>query len=500
MLQKNTSTLLGQRFCSTFNGEEFFLKDHQVQGQKVLPGVIYLEMVVAAIHYATENIAEGSIQLSNMIWPHAFIVDQEPRAIHLRLDPEESGDLRYEIYTESPDHEVHLHHQGIARLGVPMKSDRVDIVSIQQHTKDTELSQEACYAAFSQMGLQYGRAHQGIEKLYIGKDEVLASLMLPASLTETAHDFTLHPSLLDAALQASMGLLMKPGMALPETPALPFALETLRFIKHSQHARFAWVRYAEGTVASSPIQKLDIDLCDESGHVCIQMQGLSTRVLERQDIPQDRILFKPIWKAEAAHQEADRSFDRHIILCGIETLVKPLTKALPNASILSIARKDFSLPHHFETVALQLLTEVQRCIQEKLKESAIQVLVPSEGELYVFEGLTGLLKTAQLEYPHILGQVITIPANTEGKAALRLLKENQATQEVALRYEEGKRWVLHWEEIARTRSNGRDSLERRRNLSYYWRCRSLRIHFCRRNSLQSTPCYVNSNRTFATLC
>ncbi|MCP5005453.1 MAG: type I polyketide synthase, partial [Planctomycetes bacterium] len=44
LLHENTSDLSEQRFTSTFTGEEFFLKDHQVKGEKVLPGVCYLEM------------------------------------------------------------------------------------------------------------------------------------------------------------------------------------------------------------------------------------------------------------------------------------------------------------------------------------------------------------------------------------------------------------------------------------------------------------------------
>ena len=55
LLHRNTSTLSEQRFTSTFTGEEFFLMDHQVQGQKVLPGVAYLEMARAALTAAGEE-------------------------------------------------------------------------------------------------------------------------------------------------------------------------------------------------------------------------------------------------------------------------------------------------------------------------------------------------------------------------------------------------------------------------------------------------------------
>lgn len=44
LVHRNTSDFTEQRFSSVFTGTEFFLSDHVVQGQKILPGVAYLEM------------------------------------------------------------------------------------------------------------------------------------------------------------------------------------------------------------------------------------------------------------------------------------------------------------------------------------------------------------------------------------------------------------------------------------------------------------------------
>ena len=43
LLQQNISDFTEQRFGSTFTGREFFLADHVVNGQRVLPAVAYLE-------------------------------------------------------------------------------------------------------------------------------------------------------------------------------------------------------------------------------------------------------------------------------------------------------------------------------------------------------------------------------------------------------------------------------------------------------------------------
>jgi len=69
-----------------------------------------------------------------------------------------------------------------------------------------DLSAETCYEAFTSMGIVYGPAHQGLEQIYVGDHEVLAKLTLPSTVLDTKDQFTLHPSLLDAAMQAVIGM------------------------------------------------------------------------------------------------------------------------------------------------------------------------------------------------------------------------------------------------------------------------------------------------------
>ena len=67
------------------------------------------------------------------------------------------------------------------------------------------LGADQCYQAFRTMGLDYGPGFQGIEAIYLGGDRVLAKLCLPASVAGSCDPYVLHPSLMDAALQASIG-------------------------------------------------------------------------------------------------------------------------------------------------------------------------------------------------------------------------------------------------------------------------------------------------------
>ncbi|MFY0578011.1 hypothetical protein ACN28S_30120 [Cystobacter fuscus] len=59
LLHINVSNFRAQRYQSTFTGDEFFLKDHKVKGQKVLPGVACLEMARAAAAFALGEPGQG---------------------------------------------------------------------------------------------------------------------------------------------------------------------------------------------------------------------------------------------------------------------------------------------------------------------------------------------------------------------------------------------------------------------------------------------------------
>jgi acyl transferase domain-containing protein len=138
------------------------------------------------------------------------------------------------------------------------------------------LEPSGIYAAFGAMGLNYGPAHQGIVALYRRENQVLAQLHLPGSVSSTQHDYILHPSLLDSALQASIGLI--DTNSLPSRPPVPFALNFLRQLSACENEMFAWVRTSENSARES--KALDIDLCDGQGNICVQMKGFVSRILE----------------------------------------------------------------------------------------------------------------------------------------------------------------------------------------------------------------------------
>ena len=430
LLQRNTSDLNGQRYSTTFTGEEFFLTDHQVSGQRVLPGVAYLEMARAAIEEASPERPEASIlELHHTVWARPVVVSQNTR-VEIALSQDDDR-IDYEVYSEDGDH-----CQGSATFSRRPAPARLDLEQLEARMGRGRLEADSVYAACSRMGLAYGPSLRGVTAIHRGSGEVLARLRLPSPVAATAGDYVLHPSVMDSALQAAVGLMTDEATA----PRLPFALETLRVLSPCRGEMLAWVRYAPGSDA-----KLDIDLCDERGEVCVQMHGLSSRVLSQQ-LARASLFATPVWQASAVEGAGRVEYaEHHVILC-------------ERSDLQTVAAQCLSLPADGQkNIAERYCEHALACfelVQTILRSNAegkvlVQIVVADHEEQALFAGLSGLLRTAALENPRLTGQLILVPAGMSASELGRRLEEEKSRGvEPRVRYRQEAREVLRWEEIA----------------------------------------------------
>ncbi|MCX7293788.1 type I polyketide synthase, partial [Janthinobacterium sp.] len=201
LVHTNISDFNGQRYRAQFDGDEFFLADHRIQGRRVLPGAAYLEMACAALRLAqgaSGRQEDGRVRLRNIVWPQALAVDGQPVELHIGLYPEDDGMVAFEVYSEGPSGVI-CHSQGLAEAVETLAVPGIDLAQVRAHCTRSEWTATRLYAKFADSGLHYGPSHRAIESLYVGEQQVLARLVLPAPLAATRGQFALHPSLLDAA-------------------------------------------------------------------------------------------------------------------------------------------------------------------------------------------------------------------------------------------------------------------------------------------------------------
>jgi polyketide synthase PksL len=461
LLHSNTSDLNEQRYRSTFTGEEFFLADHQVTAdgranQKVLPGVVYLEMARAAIEQALPVRPESTVlELHNTVWAHPIVVSQNTQ-VNIALSAKDDDQIDYEIYSEEGGQEI-VHCQGRAVFSRRAAPARLDIEQLKGRMGRGKLEADSVYAACARMGMAYGPAFRGIAAIHRGSREVLAQLRLPSPVVDGAGDYVLHPSLMDGALQAAIGLMEDGAESTP--PRLPFALEALRVFSPCSVEMLAWLRYSPGSQAASDIAKLDVDLCDERGNVCVQMHGFLSRVLSQQisaKAASGSLLATPVWQTSGVEiSAAARRIeygDHHIVLCDLSKVDSTeLGTLVPHSQCMSLqAEKQKNIAERYSEYALACFELVQTILQGELERKVlIQIVIADDEEQAVLAGLSGLLRTATLENPRLIGQLILMPADmTTENLARHLRDEGSCGLDTLIRYQQGARQVLRWEEVA----------------------------------------------------
>ncbi|ANU30635.1 polyketide synthase [Bacillus velezensis] len=438
LLHTNTSTFTAQRFTSVFSGHEPFFADHIVNGKPVLPGAAALEMARAAVTLAAEDLPGGKagVRLKQIVWLRPVTALSEGVTLHVRLQPEENGDIAFEAYAEGEEPLVFF--QGKAVLEETERAPVLDVEAVQARCGGSHLSKAECYEAFDSLGITYGPSHQALDAVYAGSGEVLAKLTLPPSAREEKEPFTLHPSMLDAALQASIGLVLSDGSA-SGRPFLPFALQDMQVFSACRETMWA--------VLSSKDGAYHIELCDENGAVCVRLTGLTARFLE-EETEEKPLLLQPKWQesppGEGGGQE--ESF-RYVTLYGG-------MNAEDISGAVCAADGEGPIEDRYDACAAELSAIVKRLIKEKQKKKTlIQLLVPDRGEDNVLAGLAAFLKTAHLEHPKLYGQVIQADPDESASSLLAKLKENRAHPEQAeIRYEDGKRLVRNWRHLPASQS------------------------------------------------
>ena len=483
---QNSSGFNTPRYSFTFDGNEYFFSDHRIKQQKILPAVVYLEMVRDAAMQALQNaqsnaefslsadeqINKAVIRFSNLLWLRPLIHQGEALHVHVcftLLDKDKNNGLRplkFEVIQSPADaHEI-VHCRGQLEYDLnatntystkPSLNELLE--SFSQSSDDQQAATttpEQCYQAFAELGIHYGATHQSLSKIIIGKQnenpQVLARLNLPVSLGNQSQTLSvLEPSLLDGALQASIGLFENTGEA-----KIPFALGELAVHGKCTAEMWAWLREDTQAAGAQASSALNIDIFNGSGELCASMAGLSLRSMNATSAAyscsKELLLYAPRWQIqEPTNRDALTSLSpwgqHHLISIGI-TLDPSLQEHLAceyfsldiagfNASGFDASSRkkktDLDTPSIASAYlrgAEQLLLKVQEILRqtaeaEKQQKCFVQVLMPHGHGWDLLAGQLALLKSAQIENSHLRTQLLQVD-RSEASYVIDCLKQGLA--------------------------------------------------------------------------
>ena len=466
LLHENTSDFSGLSFTSRFQGTEFFFKSCADKKLSYLSNMAYLEMVYVAVHNAYQNEgAHYALQLNDVVWRcESCPPEDQYNELYIRLVPDNKEATAYYIYrrinktTYNTETRKVADNEGMATILTIDEQPKLNLLAIRSRLQERVLNAAQC-----QQLLQQCDAHTigdgdktDIELMYCG-DEVLAKIALPSSLQSTAGVYTLHPLLIDLALKAYYGL---SHSNMPELD-FPLSLDQATIFQACEVTMWAWVRYSQDHSTSQGRVVLDIDLCNDQGVLCAQCKGFSFSVVEASSNTltsrnTNYLLLRPTWHAMEATQNINNTVlvnysEHHVFLCGLD-----LQKS---DTAISFIQHEFTTVTHastiieakgFITVAQQLFDKVKQVLQSKLKKKTLfQVVVACDHMPPVFSALVALLKTAQLENPLFIGQLIEVTSDINIQDLVGKLEENKLYPDhKMIRYQRDKRLVQGFEKIS----------------------------------------------------
>ncbi|WP_405194522.1 SDR family NAD(P)-dependent oxidoreductase [Streptomyces anulatus] len=304
------------RASTMFTGAEPVLRDHTVRGQRVLPGVVHLELARETAVRLWGADAAAPLLMRDITWVRPATADGGgPLGVDVLVKPGDDDQLTFEI-TARADRgagPVVLSTGRLSRTGTS-RPESVDLTSLRAACTTT-VSAERVREALASMGIVHGPSLRAIREAYVdtGTGTVLAELELPAGTDPADGGPVLPPAMLDSAIQASIALHLTDGPADPET-AVPFALDRFELLAPCPSSARAVVRVADGAGPATALSRLDVDITDVHGRVCVRMTGYTSRRL-KEPVPS---LFAPVWEPVATYTPGEHAPDPtdHVLVVG----------------------------------------------------------------------------------------------------------------------------------------------------------------------------------------
>lgn len=243
-----------------------WLGDHQVGGVAVLPAAGYVEMALAA----SQSWLGGEAFEIEELEIFSPIVLDEIKVVHFNIA---AAEKTFTI-------QLREHHGAnvSGRLsGAPLRKQpsRIDIEAL-LHQAPKSVSGSEHYHCADAVGLQYGPAFQGVEKVWVWPQQRLAwgRIIIPEIIRGDLDRYLLHPALLDSCFQLLVDVF---GDALAQghrEALIPVRIGKLRLYK--AHTPIAWCRVKVDRQSPRSVVAA-FDLYDNDGDVLATLEACRFR-------------------------------------------------------------------------------------------------------------------------------------------------------------------------------------------------------------------------------
>lgn len=444
LLGRNCSTMDSIIFSTNFEGEEFFLIDHQVDQNYILPGVAYLEMVLQAIHHLT---GEWYNNFTNIYWTAPFIFSPEHKSIEVtftKLDEK----IQFRVTSQEGTLE---HATGFCSI----VTDESEPNPIRKVPAQIELSRETIYAMFRDHKLHYGSSFRAVQKIQLLDSTVYGEVKLPNKQISNLPLYKIHPSLLDGILQTTLPLSNENGNTM-----LPFSIDELTL--HTSFCKDVKVE-TKKILDQDTTKQFNLRATDTTGSPIVSIKGFTLKSFNPQSEKGDNSPISYIYPQWTPSSPAKRSHIPALFwLSGEQKGTLPDDSvSLNSIEELANALEDFEKKDKDKTCAIVIYYQLQEC-EEKLYQWLLRLvqciqmhcsaprhlLLYSEEESPLYSMSAGFLKCAVEETSNLAASLLYF-IGTDPDTQLRLIQTEASNfynfREIRYIKEErySKKYLLH---------------------------------------------------------
>ncbi len=360
----------GILFMKTLKSNEFFVSDHLINGKRILPGVVFIEMAKTA---GDKAFGKNVTTIKETVWLRPIEVDSNSKNIFITLSYLENNQSRYEVYSINEIGEKLINAQGKIILEAKNQHE----ISAQKENfmpgkeaisvnveEGLDIDVNKCYNFFNSIGLQYQNAFRSIKKITSNQKETLVYLELPSACDDNFSEFSLHPSIMDGALQACIVFLYNKEEKLNGTP-LPFSISEVQILRPLTKKCYIHVIQTKSSVL-----KFDIRILNNSWEELVIIKDFLVRMIEKPK--NDLIYFRNIWEKSS------------FTTTGIKDIKKVIYHQKGNG----------------EEDIFELFAIVQDLIKQKVKDR-ITIMYVNKGNSLYCKAISAFGKVVNLENPKI---------------------------------------------------------------------------------------------------
>jgi acyl transferase domain-containing protein/acyl carrier protein len=265
------NTLSRREYVTEFSVDRFWiLNEHKFKGRAVIPATAYLEMARAAFE---EQAGDTAIEIYNTLMVAPLMIENnEVKEVNTALVKQED---RWEFAIKSkavaaPYQQAiwQEHARGQIRRVRFESTEKLDLTAIKKR-----MTRQNAEMPVSSADLVGGPRWQNLKSAYLGSNEALVLIELPAEFRPDLATYKLHPSLLDVATSFLHGIVGRGSYA-------PFWYRKLKMSAPLSEKLYSYICYRDEDAQKETLS-FDVIISNEEGVELVKVEEFTMKRLSR---------------------------------------------------------------------------------------------------------------------------------------------------------------------------------------------------------------------------